>query len=866
MTEAPETSHDLARHITGIVVAHVGEAEASYLRGLHLPQVFAGHRVDSGATASLASTLSLLIELGETDINGVDLTEATIALLDHVEPDATEAFASFTVGEVALRLGGLAAVRDPSAVVRATRTPETVVRAREGALPPNWLVVVARCLLAEAALTGEQPVEQEEFVERVRELFSASTGWINDGLGDLDMYDAYTADMYLFAEPLADAIGAAWRTGLSAVLHDLDSLSQRGGAIVWGRSIGALGLALTPELAALATREGLADRLDVWLERAREAVDTLDGWFRGGLITAHQHRAEMFYRGPERRLQMTFDVLDKLLKAAIWMRAGAPAPLAPTRDAWPPADRLVGFDETGASSAWTYRSHALSFVLPVMRGWSTDYLPSPRGPGLFEWPTSGHPCFLPTLRAGDATLVPAGVAVDVVHEPGELRVEHVGWAPPGATASAEHSLGGRRRATYRIEGRTLRVDEELDLDGAALVAADSLSILVPEIAARPLTVTVDGIDTVVQSIDTSGIAEWRSFWSEITTVHQFEIPLATDIRFTWRARPQLRVASTILFHDYDQALYAPLAGRLLVSQAPWPAPELAEALLDVDVLHIAWPEWWSGTDPVRTAEAIETLKASGVKIVWTLHNLLPHQFKTEEAAASYQLWAQAADGAIHHSEWGKAEALATYEFGRDTLHAVLPHGHWGARYREMHGAREEIEREYGLTPCAIRLAVIGAPRAEKDLQLVLDGFHACRRDDMQLIIRVAGDERIPDDPRIRIDDEPLDEQDYVRRMGAVDALIMPFAPHGMLTTGTAFDAIGAGIAPITSDWGFLDEVFAGHDIRYGSSASDLTRCLEALTVEQIDASRDGMVALQPAFAWEAIAARHLEFIEAVSDR
>ena len=47
----------------------------------------------------------------------------------------------------------------------------------------------------------------------------------------------------------------------------------------------------------------------------------------------------------------------------------------------------------------------------------------------------------------------------------------------------------------------------------------------------------------------------------------------------------------------------------------------------------------------------------------------------------------------------------------------------------------------------------------------------------------------------------------------------------MLTTGTAFDVLGAGIAAVTSDWGFLDETFAGADIRYGANADDLQQCL-----------------------------------------
>ena len=44
----------------------------------------------------------------------------------------------------------------------------------------------------------------------------------------------------------------------------------------------------------------------------------------------------------------------------------------------------------------------------------------------------------------------------------------------------------------------------------------------------------------------------------------------------------------------------------------------------------------------------------------------------------------------------------------------------------------EAERMLGLEPAALRLGVVGAPRREKDVQLVLDAVHRCTRDDVQL--------------------------------------------------------------------------------------------------------------------------------------
>ena len=104
----------------------------------------------------------------------------------------------------------------------------------------------ARCLWALAELEGREPAELRPLLRRVADLFTSSmTGWINDAHDPLAQYDIYSPDMYLLAEPFAERLGSAWRTGFGKVINDLDVLAQPGGAVVWGRSVGALSLAMT---------------------------------------------------------------------------------------------------------------------------------------------------------------------------------------------------------------------------------------------------------------------------------------------------------------------------------------------------------------------------------------------------------------------------------------------------------------------------------------------------------------------------------------------------------------------------------------------------------------------------------------------
>ena len=866
------TAGALADRLVSATAEKMAEFEQTAAPGLALPGLYAGHAVLDDATADLLYVLGLLLDCGIDEVGGCDLRARIPPLIASLDPATVEAFASYRVGETVLRSGGLDAL--PSglrqAVLDAVHSPGIIDRlADTDAIPPNFAVVATRCLRALARLRADrEPAELPLLLERVRSMFTTAGGWLNDGMGNWVHYDIYTPDMYLFAEPLADQLGQAWANGLSRVLRDLDEVSQPGGAVVWGRSIGALGMAITIELAAIAAGRDLDAPQDRWLARADATLDDLLEWFPHGVIAAHQNRAAMFYRGPARRLQMTLDIYGKLLLSALELRRRPEVASAAPGRAYLPAERFLRFDESGRAAVWSYRSKSLSFALPTMFGFSADYAPSPRGPGLLEQPTSGHPVMLPVItpRGRDDTggsssgpLIPAGLPTSVEHTPGAVTIVHDGWAPAG---SSEPTVAGARTATYRVQGRSLVVSEQLQFDDPGGLPGP-LTLSVAEPAARPIDVEID--TGRVQAINTEGIAEWRSFWGELPRVYQAEIEPAATVGFTWKITPRLRVASTIFGHPYDRSLYDPLAGRVVASSAGIPDDKLVRRLRDVDVLHMAWPEWWSGVDAERTAEVLEQVKATGTAIVWTQHNLLPHFFKTDEAAASYQLWAHAADAVIHHSQGGRAVALAAYGYGPDTEHHVIGHGHWGREYEAVaHTTRQDVELAEGWAPCGLRVAVIGTPRVEKDLQLVVDAVAACTRDDIQLVIRVDLSVAVPDDPRIIAEFGHLDFSQYLRRMKAYDAVILPFAPTGMLTTGTAFDCLGAGVPAITSDWDFFDETFAGADIRYGSTVEDLARCLDELTPEDLDRSRQALVERRPAFDWAPIANQTLAVLEAAS--
>ena len=717
----------------------------------------------------------------------MDLRSHAADLLDEVAPADVEGFYSYRIAETVLRLGGPAALspersRTALAAARSPRLLRSVLRP-ERRLRTNFLVVAARCLWALAGLEGRQPPELPELLRRVADLFAASaTGWINDGLDPWMQYDIYSPDMYLLAEPFAERLGPGWSAGFARVIDDLEVLAQPPGAVVWGRSVGALSLAMTIEVGAVCAQHSLGRSPGPWLARAWEALGQLDSWFADGVITAHQGRASDPYRGSHRRLQMTLDVYGKLLIAARSLRL-CPAQVAPCDPsaAWPMADTLVAFDDCARSAAWAYRSRSLSFVLPIMHGYSPDYLPSPRWPGVFEQPTAGPPVMIPAVvsRAaadGQATLVPlvpAGAGRIVGHEDNALTLEFDGWAPVGADAGDPRTRQGGRLASYRVRGRTLEVHERLNVEGAC----GSVVLLVGDSPDQPVRLSAEP-EGASLDINTAGMAEWHSHWGASSRVQQVEFGCDGMLEFTWRVTRGLRIASSDASHQYSRALYGPMTGQAAVIPAGDPDAGLTGRLRETDVFHLAWPERWSGVDPAVTARVIDQVRAADVRIAWTQHNLVPHRRNDEEGFATYALWAKAANLVIHHSEYGRKAALATHFYGPHTKHVVIPHGAWSDHYSACRAVgRSEVELEEGWPPAWLRLAVIGQPRREKDVQAVLDAIHASSRDDVQLVARVPPGVTAAD-PRVILEYGHLSDRRFRRRMMAFERGRLAFHHRG----------------------------------------------------------------------------------------
>ena len=850
--------------------------------------------------ADLVFTLGLVADAGVEDVDGRAPDDLVADLLRDVDGAATHTFFSYRIAETLLRHGPFAdnplladcdaAQRDE--VARACDSSDWIELLDSGLLPRNYAAVLARCELARHRLgltNGERTLDL--LLERVADLLDANPRrMLDDSPARTGRYDIYAADVWLFCEPLAPRLGDRWADGVRAALDLVAAVAgPDGAAIPWGRSTGVLGQALTVELAALALRltdptldlpyglvaratefHGRISEAGAWARRGGDATTAVMARFdEDGVIDAHRHRAQDRYRGPARRLQLTLDILGKLAWAAATLRTASPVEPATRPATYASRDELRAFEDARPAAVWIHRRPGAAFVVPFVGATRSHYLPAPHAPGTYEVPVDRDlPCWTPLVLAATGRFTAGGLPDHLEHEPGVVRARWDRFEPSGGALEGDDRdpLDGTRTTTLHADGRALVLDDTLTLPRAP----DAITVMIPETADRPLTVELDcpsphGASRIV----VDGIPEWSSAFSGLAAVHQLDIEPSTSVGYSIRVTPALRVASTAHGHGYHDALYATLRDRVL--DVPSPLGPLGDPRTDldaIDLFHLHWPEWVAFDDLAAHHEIIAMLADRGVPIVWTAHNLTPHDRRPETFDPIYQAWADAAAAVIHHSRWGGQRMRDRYRFRPECIHEVIPHGHFGARW-EAAGlpSRDEAEAALGFAPARIRLGILGAPRADKHVRRFLDAFVACGRDDIQVACwSLSLDEEAPDDPRIVAASQyrGVSERAYATRLAACDAMVLPFAADGdMLGTGTVADAVGVGLPALTTGWGYLTETLGDARIPIGDTVEEMTAALDALDPSELQRAAAATAALRDRYAWEPIAEQTLALFERV---
>jgi hypothetical protein len=874
----------LSKGITNFVSQRTEAVIERFFPDFVIPGFFCGHRRAGFSEApDLLYLLGHLHALGVSSIAGLPIVEAIPRLLRCVNGPVTNTFYSYRVAETLLAFGKfegnplLAGFTDAERENIRVATDSTDVydpdkNALRGYLLNNFWAVLARCEYdrQQLGILDDDTVLNNSVAQLNHWLFQNPTGFFDDGREANGRYDIYSADSHLFAEPIWHLLDPKKLDhNLRQHVRLLEKIAMENGAAhVYGRSIGALSICLLMEFISMSLERGIATDPARSLVLVAHALKEFDGWIEDDLINAHRRGNTEGYRGVHRVLQMTFDCLGKLCYAAQKLQKVQPASAVKKQALFPKIDELISFDSRSTAALWMFRNEHLEFQLALVGGNNADYVPWLRSPGLLGNPVdSSIFCGVPRMAIGALEYTVGGLPATVEKSENGIVITHESFrcvsdekAPP---------LPGRRIASYRIDGDTIRWDEHLVFDQAP----EALGFCIPE-TDRPLRVTVTSERSFHQDVvAVAGMAEWRSSWDQFQNLHQVQFQPAREVRVAFEITPKIRVRDVpATDHDYMASLFSAMSPDFVVMKA-WSQDtgmNVAAMSADVDIVHVSWPEHLFGTPAPdqmekfdeRNFKFIEDLGRFGIRIVWTMHNRRPHHWDEIRGRKLYEAWAAIADGVIHHSEWGMNLIRAELPFREDAKHTVIPHGHFGSR-RISTRSRAQIEASLGLPSCAMRFGVTGGWRKDKQIDWIMAAFAKAARPGQQLVVTAYTPETAkPPDPRIIF----LPRGGYMTREQVTDythicdALVSAHSGSGSyLTSGLTADAIGAGIPMLVPHWEFFHEMLGDAAFYHDNTVESLAAAFGSITESDIQRGKAAFNALQPNFEWPAIAAKTFAF-------
>ncbi|MCE2440318.1 MAG: glycosyltransferase [Candidatus Latescibacteria bacterium] len=294
----------------------------------------------------------------------------------------------------------------------------------------------------------------------------------------------------------------------------------------------------------------------------------------------------------------------------------------------------------------------------------------------------------------------------------------------------------------------------------------------------------------------------------------------------------------------------------------------------VDVLHLNWPSYMYNTDDAgqsvkKCAELIGHLTLArflGYRVVWTVHNLYPHERPHPGLDRLARLAiTQLATALIVHCEYGRVQVLK--HFHRTHGIFTVPHGHFIDVY-ENRVSRVAARRELGIAPDGFVYLFFGNVKRYKGVERLLEVFSRLQGEHLRLLLAAkVNSEYSADvvaraqagDPRILMHTaEFFPDEELQLFFNAADVMVLPFVD--MLTSGSAITAMSFARPVIAPGIGCLPELLDENSgiIYDASNRNGLERAMEEIRERDMSACSESAFQRAKALSWASIAEKTLE--------
>jgi glycosyltransferase involved in cell wall biosynthesis len=245
---------------------------------------------------------------------------------------------------------------------------------------------------------------------------------------------------------------------------------------------------------------------------------------------------------------------------------------------------------------------------------------------------------------------------------------------------------------------------------------------------------------------------------------------------------------------------------------------------------------------------LKTLQAVGTKIVWTAHNIVPHEQIFDDDLAARRTLVQHADAVIAHNEDAATQIRRT--FGAENV-VVIPQG----AYPLPAADREQARAALGVGPDRRVVAAVGRINTYKGTEELLEAAAGFAGTEITVVVAGApADEEIRDrisalaesarqaGADVRTDLRHCSDEELAEVLAAADLVVFPF--RSITNSGSVVLALSADRPALVRDLPALRDLPEDAVLRYQGGAAELgaailaaVRVDEATTATRRDAAR-----------------------------
>lgn len=271
------------------------------------------------------------------------------------------------------------------------------------------------------------------------------------------------------------------------------------------------------------------------------------------------------------------------------------------------------------------------------------------------------------------------------------------------------------------------------------------------------------------------------------------------------------------------------------------------------ILNIHWttPILQYATGPFRAAieldrfsAALHKFRTAGGRLVWTLHNVLPHEARHVWAETQLaQLLADRADAIHALSEITARQASEVLRLDPRRV-VVIEHSSYVGQYPDW-VSRDAARAQLGLSPDDKVLVALGGIRPYKGLGRLLDVFHELAEEDPSLHLLVAGkpaatqetaglQRRCEQSPRVLSEFSHVPDDQLQVWFGAADLAVLPYSR--ILNSGVFWLAQTFGLPIVGPRTGALLDLADEPHVRLFNPRDDrsLKETLRSTIIELVD--------------------------------